>query len=126
MKLRNKETGEIIEGTCFSEIIGKLNKRADYSPSDAPLCSLLLVRQYWAVCSCKPYVEYERFRRAIRNWAEANDIISVLYDKNKDCIYSPCGSDDTDTSVSISFDSYEAFKGLEHRKLYLIDELCGK
>lgn len=123
MKLRNKKTGEIIEGESIVHIIRKLHDRGDVM-FRGPVLSLDLFREYWEVCS-EPRIKNKRYRFVIKSWAEVNSIIDVLYDKDKDCIYSPCGSDNTDTNVSISFDTYEVFKGLEHRKLYSIDELCG-
>ena len=73
----------------------------------------------------EPLIKDERMRKAVRVWADANDLFEVRYDKDEDCIYSPYGSDKTDTSVSISFD-FHIFEKLKHRKTYTIAELCGE
>ena len=74
----------------------------------------------------EPLIVDEKFRKIVRLWADMNGYTELLYDKTKDCLYSPYGSDDTDTSVSISFDNVFVFDNLKHRKLYTITELCGK
>lgn len=73
-----------------------------------------------------PLIKEEKNRNVIRAWAKVNALPEVLYDKNNECIYSPYGSDNTDTSVSISFDNVYVFEKLQHRKLYTIEELCGE
>lgn len=74
----------------------------------------------------EPLINDNKYRKAVRTWAEANDYFEILYNKQEDCLSSPYGSDDTDTSVSISFDDIHVFNKLEHRRLYTIAELCGE
>lgn len=73
----------------------------------------------------KPLIKYGKVRKAIRAWAEANDLYEVLYDKEQDCLYSPYGADDHDISYQISFDEFHLLDNLESRKIYTVDELCG-
>jgi len=117
MKLRNKKTGEIT--TDFAYI---LLEATDYRTYDSisELC-----KDWEDYKPVEPLIKDEKIRKAVRAWAEANEYDTVLYDKNENCIYSPYGSDNTDTSVSITFDLEGMFKDLEHRGSYTITELCG-
>lgn len=118
-KLRNKKTGEIVDLSIFGIT---LNIRKEEQPT---YHSIEGVCEDWEDVE-EPLIKDEKICKAIRAWAEANGYDTVLYDKDKDCIYSPYGSDKTDTSVSISFDLDGTFKELEHRHLYTITELCGE
>jgi len=129
MKLRNKKTGEIgiavfkqyPEYEYLSYIALHFgDKYYHFETMDE------FAETFEDYTPAEPLIKDEKVRKAVRAWAEANDYFEVLYDKEKDCIYSPYGSDNTDTGVSISFDDIHVFDKLEHRKLYLIDELCGE
>lgn len=74
----------------------------------------------------KSLIKYEKARRAIKAWAEANNLHEVLYSKKEDCLYSPYGSDEHDISYRISFDLNDTLKGLIDEALYTITELCGE
>lgn len=114
--LINKETGYVITCEDKNEYANVITALGD----DWHECYVSLLDHI------EPLIDGHKRCEAVRVWAEANNITEVKYDKDKDCIYTPTGSDDTDTSISISFDNYNAFNKLEHRKLYSIDELCGK
>lgn len=115
MKLRNKKTGEIGD---FAFV------RANSTVDDTTLTKL---NEEWEDCTpTEPLIKDEKIRKAVRAWAEVNMVTDVLYDKDKDLIYSGYGPDDTDTSVCISFDDLYVFENLESRKLYAIAELCGE
>ena len=127
MKLRNKKTGEIIEYDEEVMYYRKLtsNGHEDWTPYHP--------EDWEDYKPAEPLIKdesdperAEKIRKAVRAWAEANDYDTVLYDKNEDCIYSPYGSDNTDTSVSITFDLDGMFKELEHRRSYTIADLCGE
>ena len=126
MKLRNKKTGKIGDFLCVIQ------------DDDIKL---------WSITNCyetyhyktlsefnndwenyepvEPLIKDEKIRKVVIAWAEVNNLSSVLYNKDEDCVYSPYGSDDNDLSISISFDEFGVFKGLEHKKEYTIEELCG-
>lgn len=122
MKLRNKKTGEAV-----------------YVDFQIPLCNNNEVLGCYSVTSLKelnnsfedwtpaePLIKDEKIRKAVRAWAEANTYDQLFYDKGKDCLHSPYGSDDTDKSVRISFSECDVFEKLGHRELYSIAELCGE
>ena len=124
MKLRNKKTREIATKIDVGQdnesfwVLG--NKPRMYS-------SLAELNEEWEdYTPAEPLIKDEKIRKAVRAWADANDYPELLYDKDKDCLYSPYGSDNTDTSVSISFTECCVLEKLEHRELYTIAELCGE
>ena len=111
--LINKETGYVI--TC--------KNKNEYETT------LQFLGDYWKPCQIdpvvlnEPLIDSEKERIVIRTWAEAINITEVIYDKFKDCIYTPKCDEMT---VSISFDRYSVFEKLEHGRLYTIIELCGE
>ena len=123
MKLRNKKTGEITEAISIHDGFICVDWKGD-SGIYSTLASLN--KEFEDYKPAEPLIEDEKFRKAVRWWAVANDMPEVLYDKDKDCIYSPFPSDKTDTSISLSFDETYVFEKLEHRKSYTIAELCGE
>lgn len=119
MKLKNKKTGqegnfiinkdhfECVDLDCvplYFSLSELLDEWEDYKPKE-------------------PLIKDEKIRKAVRAWAEANDMSS-------DSVVI-CGSFDdgfeTDTS-SIEFDCTirDALRGLKRGKSYTIDELCGE
>ena len=135
MKLRNKKTGEIeylffnsypVSGDIVLEYYDE-NAESGYSEYCRYKTLAELNKEWEDYKPDEPLIKDEKFRRVVRWWAVANDDMpKVLYDKDKDCIYSPFASDKTDTSISLSFDNIHVFEKLEHRKYYTIAELCGE
>ena len=137
MKLRNKKTGEVLD-VYFDNYINEnnivvvcLKVKDEVSPDGykyiASYINLVEFLEEWEDYEPQePLIKDKEIRKLVKAWAEVNDYNEVMYDGSKDCIYSPYGSDDTDTSVSISFDDYCALERLEHKKLYTITELCGE
>jgi len=121
MRLRNKKTGEIKDWSCATlSNTAQIREEKHYA-------SLAELNEDWEDYKpVEPLIKDEKIRKAVRAWAEANEYDTVLYDKNENCIYSPYGSDNTDTSVSITFDLDGMFKELEHRRSYTIAEICGE
>lgn len=133
MKLRNKKTGEILYGLLGSyPVTGDAtieymdeNAESGYSVY-ARYKTLAELNEEWEDYKpAEPLIKDEKVRKAVRAWAEANRHTLIQYDKAKDCLYFLCGSDIDDTSLSINFDDLCAFKKLEHKHLYTINELCG-
>lgn len=121
MKIRNKKTGEIKK-------MWKDNICLSFSDCNKVYYSIAELNSEWEDYNPKePLIKDEKFRKVVRWWAVANDnMTKVQYDKDEDCIYLPSASDETDTSVSLSFDNVNVFEKLEHRKYYTIAELCGE
>lgn len=132
MKIRNKKTGEVFEAFKKApiDLYFYLNKyeEGENDFDRKTYQSLAELNSEWEDYNPKePLIKDEKFRKVVRWWAAANDnMTKVQYDKDEDCIYLPSASDETDTSVSLSFDNVNVFEKLEHRKYYTIAELCGE
>lgn len=118
MKLRNKKTGEI---KSIEEII-----RDAFLSNE--LDSLKSIGTNWEDVDVTnatniPLIKDEKIRKAVRAWAEINDLYSVEYKEDSngagfDCIKS------TDELVRISFASL--ILPLKKNRVYTIAELCGE
>ena len=111
MKLRNKKTGEIavigegmFDTRCFGrgyKNIGELLEEwEDYKPAE-------------------PLIKDEKIRKAVRAWAEAQELTEVYLASNGYEIYG--GIDDW----VIQFEG-EPFPFADKNKIYTIAELCGE
>lgn len=118
MKLRNKKTGEIVEGYKGEPIdlfiyLGtdgegdELNRKTYHSLAE-------LNEEWEDYESNKPLIKDEKIRRAVRAWAEANAINNCKYDGN--------GHFATRWN-SIRLDGSQI--NLD-RGRYAVDELCGE
>lgn len=116
MKLKNKKTGEMIEGKCFTDIVKKLHERGD-ALCYGSLLNVDLFAEYWEeIDSYEPLIKDKRIRKIIRVWAEENDSTRVVYYSPKNALADSYGN-------SISFNLI--FKELNHGAEYTIAELCG-
>ena len=99
MKLRNKNTGEVVDAYSINaqdEIIriqyftknGMLN-HFDFDSIEE------MNNVFEDYKPAEPLIKDEKIRKAVRAWAEVNLISDILYDKDKDCIYSGFELDDT-------------------------------
>ena len=126
MRLRNKKTGEI----------GKLHCDMNVSPAKYGVFEDTDIRgHYWEYDSLaelndewedyvpkEPLIKDEKIRKAIRAWAEANEISQAQFDRYTSGF---SASDDGHNLLSmISFDGF-VFKFVDG-KYYTIDELCGE
>lgn len=125
-KLRNKKTGEIAKnvssfdtrdfkiGIEYEDSLGYSNRVA-YD-------SLAELNEVWEDYeSAEPLIKDEKVRKAVRAWAEANEIETVEYDD----YWVSLRRDDK----VISFKDEDTCLGLynlEDNKTYTIDELCGE
>ena len=73
----------------------------------------------------EPLIKGEKIRKAVRAWAEANNINSnhyyetdVSFDSVEHCL--------TWIDTSIQFNEITGLENLEHGKKYTIAELCGE
>lgn len=112
MKLRNKKTGEIWD-------IGKV------LVSDYPCWETLTqICEDWEDVK-EPLIKDEKIRKAVRAWADANNVNSKHYYEN-DVRFNLLEHELTWIDTSIQFNEVEALVGLEDGKRYTIDELCGE
>ena len=134
MNLRNKKTGETgyylhthrdhNTGTLKVAVLKDGVPFSEFKPHE-PIYdydSLAELNDEWEDYKPKePLIKDEKIRKAIRVWAEANEIETVDYDK----YWVAFGRDDK----TISFKDYDkclGFYGLDDNGTYTIDELCGE
>ena len=125
MKLRNKETGEIKEWQRVGAIdYGELNEVYD----SAEYNSLAELNDEWEDYEqTKPYIEDEKKRNLVRDWAEAFRVTKVYVcgigdGKEYIELYAPYNGV-TDGRIRISIPAQD---GVWIGKEYSITELCGK
>jgi len=82
----------------------------DYEPDSEPV---------------EPLIKDEKVRKAVRAWAEANNINSGHYYDN-DMKFNSSEHKLTWIDTTIQFNELGALEGLEDGKRYTIDELCGE
>lgn len=117
MKLRNKKTGEIVDLSIFGIT---LNIRKEEQPT---YHSIEGVCEDWEDYKpAEPLIKDERIRKAVRAWAEANDIedgITYLGDGEFRSFLN------TTIDFAILVDEHR-FDLLKKGKDYTIAELCGE
>ena len=111
MKLHNKKTGEIWDMPQVKEItIDKDNKHYSY-------ISLAELNENWEDYEPKEHlIKDEKIRKAVRAWAEANNI-GVVRKKDDYCFI------DTESAANIRF--FDKI-GVFLKGSYTISELCGE
>ena len=116
MKLRNKKTGEVKK-------MWKDNICLSFSDCNKVYYSLAELNQDWEDYKpAEPLIKDEKIRKAVRAWAEANEISQAQFDRY---ISGFSASDDEHNILSmISFDGF-VFMFVDG-KIYTIDELCGE
>lgn len=128
MKLRNKRTGEIIEGKCFTDIVKKLHERGDVLCYDS-LLNVGLFTEYWKEIDSyepkEPLIKDEKIRKAVRAWAEANRTKYVWVStalKGIDITQDFEHLQLTEYKQNITFECEAYFESGN----YTINELCGE
>lgn len=126
MKLINKSTGEI----------GKLHCDMNVSPAKYGVFEDTDIRgHYWEYESLaelnaewedytpsEPLIKDEKVRKAVRAWAEGNDVLEVFIDRIGDGTYIELyDEDDGRRRISALRPA-----GLKTGEAYTIDELCGE
>lgn len=125
MKLRNKRTGDIIVGKCFTDIIEVLGKRGELIVRPA-LLNLDLFTKYWEetydYTPTEPLIKDEKVRNAVRAWAEVNTIKTLMYIQRSGdmCKLMDMGVDD------YCIELVGWIPTLKDGNEYTITELCGE
>ena len=116
MRLRNKKTGEVKK-------MWKDNICLSFSDCNKVYYSLAELNQEWEDYKpAEPLIKDEKIRKAVRAWAEANEISQAQFDRY---ISGFSASDDEHNILSmISFDGF-VFMFVDG-KIYTIAELCGE
>lgn len=118
MKLKNKKTGEIIDGGDYLNVYDDL----DHQGKSWHYNSLADLNDEWEDYTPKePLIKDEKIRKAVRAWAEACCIETVEYDE-----YWVSFRRDDKTISFKDEDRCLGFYELENSRDYTIDELCGE
>lgn len=126
MRLRNKKTGEVVEsfkgGSIDLYFYPNEYKGGDEIERET-YQSLAELNSEWEDYAPKePLIKDEKIRKAVRAWAEANEISKAQFDRYTSGF---SASDDGHNILSvISFDGF-VFMFVDG-KIYTIDELCGE
>ena len=129
MKLRNKKTGEIIDlakrGLLKSDNDNHIIVYPEGTLKYYAYDSLAELNEEWEDYKPKePLIKDEKIRKAVRAWAEANDIERVFYYKSSHYWYLMSSND---YGQSIDFwSSHNAEPKLVEKKYYTIAGLCGE
>ena len=128
MKLKNKKTGEVIDldiANIKAQFggISVIPEPAKLGGDEYVYHSLAELNAEWEDYVPKePLIKDEKIRKAVRAWAEANEISQAQFDRY---ISGFSASDDGHNILSmISFDGF-VFMFVDG-KYYTIDELCGE
>ena len=116
MKLRNKKTGEVKK-------MWKDNICLSFSDCNKVYYSLAELNADWEDYKpAEPLIKDEKIRKAVRAWAEANDVLEVFIDRIGDGTYIELyDEDDGRRRISALRPA-----GLKTGEAYTIDELCGE
>lgn len=121
MKLKNKQTGEIIDGGDYLNVYDDL----DHQGKSWHYNSLAELNADWEDYEPKePLIKDEKIRKAVRAWAEANEREYLLVIKSGGRLEI---SDGSPHLIYISFHvDNDTLKILDDRTYYPIEELCGE
>lgn len=126
MKLRNKKTGEVVEAFEGGpiDLYFYLNGHKGGDEFDRKTYnSLSELNDEWEDYAPKePLIKDEKIRKAVRAWAEANDVLEVFIDRIGDGTYIELyDEDDGRRRISALRPA-----GLKTGEAYTIAELCGE
>ena len=109
MKLRNKKTGEVVDGSIIL--------KTDYHSHPWNCDSIAEIVEHWEDYK-EPLIKDEKIRKAVRAWAEANNFFDEIE------VHSiTTGTRFSVENYDIEFFGYFIYD-LEANKTYTIAELC--
>ena len=123
MKLRNKKTGEV-DDFVLEVITNRIDLYRRVGSSDTKNIwkynTLAELNKEWEDYNpAEPLIKDEKIRKAVRAWAEVNNITQVFYDAEWDAFVS------NDFKIEFDYD-FDRHDGLNDKKTYTIAELCGE
>lgn len=128
MKLRNKKSGEIIEGKCFTDIVKKLHERGDVLCYGS-LLNVDLFAEYWEeIDSPEPLIKDEEVRRAVYLWALSLGCVKCKCNKkiNNEVEVIAFEIPKLASTPRIEFPIWCIHADLTDGRIYTIAELCGE
>lgn len=117
MKLRNKKTGEAVYVDFQIPLCNNDETLGSYSVTSLEA----LNRSFEDYKPTEPLIKDEKIRKAVRAWADANEISQAQFDRYTSGF--SASDDDHNLLSMISFDGF-VFMFVDG-KYYTIDELCG-
>lgn len=117
MKLRNRKTGEVVvEINKIGLVWNKYGMPAEIGQYD----SIAELNEEWEDYKPKgPLIKDEKIRKAVRAWADVNNIIEICYDAE----WNAFRMDGIVCCFDYDFDRHD---GLVNGCHYTIAELCGE
>lgn len=116
MRLKNKKTGEVKK-------MWKDNICLSFGDCNNVYYSLAELNDEWEDYKpAEPLIKDEKIRKAVRAWADANEISQAQFDRYTSGF--SASDDDHNLLSMISFDGF-VFMFVDG-KYYTIDELCGE
>ena len=119
MKLKNRKTGEIVELKLI-QVNDKYLEDHEVDLLNGEKLTLKSLADSFDDVK-EPLIKDKKIRKAVRAWAEENEIITVEYDE-----YWVSFRRDDKTISFKDEDRCLGFYGLENSRDYTIDELCGE
>lgn len=120
MKLRNKETGEVFNVTVAIYDLDYLTHRSRNSYN-----SLAELNEEWEDYKpAEPLIKDEKIRKAVRAWAEADDLDDFrVHNEHFNCCKIIGYTAGINKASTIGFQTTIAYA--DNKKLYTLAELCG-
>ena len=124
MKLRNKKTGEIMDLECIT--IFDRPGRNDIGDAISEFNAIAELNEEWEDYKpAEPLIKDEKIRKAVRAWAEADDLDSFRIQNEH---FNACKI--IGYTAGINKASFIGFQTTvahaDNKKLYTITELCGE
>ena len=121
MKLRNKKTGEAVYVDFQIPLCNNDEILGSYSVTSLEE----LNRSFEDYKPTEPLIKDEKIRKAVRAWAEANEVVKAFVIMNRNLNWTIKGYDSDRNRFTIEFfDKVVAVDDEENT--YTIDELCGE
>lgn len=131
MKLRNKKTGEIVEAESCNTTTGMIgifyhNEKGILTLGSKDCFETLaeLNEEWEDYKPAEPLIKDEKIRKAVRAWAEANDLLVFKVVNEHFGCFKIIGYGDHNISPRIEFKSTIAHANKD--QYYTIAELCGE
>lgn len=127
MKVRNRAIGSVCEIVAHGagKYITEFAVESEDGSEIATYSTIEELLEYWETYKpTEPLIKDEKIRKAVRAWADANDISHNYYDETVK--FNSSEHEFTWIGASIQFNEITGLENLKHGKRYTIDELCGE
>jgi hypothetical protein len=130
MKLRNKKTGKMgWIGNCTNDFIVVYPVNERWEACNDEKCVYFTISDFceeWEDVK-EPLIKDEKIRKAVRAWAEANDIKEIIiFDSSNNAPYTPVGAVEFAGNASRLKVLFRTGERFDTDRIYTIGELCGE